>query len=374
MSSPGSDRQRPLRYGFSTGACAAAAALGAATLLRERQSLASVELELPAGFCAVFPLHGQAWTEVSATCFVVKDAGDDPDVTHGVEVHAEVAWDEQHPGEIELCAGVGIGHVTRPGLAVAVGKPAINPVPRSMILAALHSVFPQLPAERGLRVTFSIPDGEQRAERTLNARLGIVGGLSLLGTTGVVTPLSHRAWTDTIDTALDVARACGCDTVVGSTGRTSERRVQQELDLAEEAFVLMGDYVGYFLQACAERGFRRVVLSLQFAKLVKIASGHPQTHVRASQLELAKLAEWGDDCGLDRAVVERIELANTAREVFSLPDVQQLLLPAVVQRALDIMRDSLQGAASEIFLCDYDGERRWRFGGRPGQSSGEGGP
>ncbi|PLX99678.1 MAG: cobalt-precorrin-5B (C(1))-methyltransferase [Desulfuromonas sp.] len=372
MSSPGSSK-RGLRYGFSTGACAAAAAFGAARLLQSQKCIEQVSLELPAGFSAEFPLHGQDWDAHRARCFVVKDAGDDPDVTHGVEVHADLAWDESLPGEVELCAGPGVGRVTLPGLAVAVGAPAINPVPRRMILAAIRSVFPQLVDDRGLRVTFSIPDGEQRAERTLNARLGIVGGLSLLGTTGVVTPLSHRAWTDTLDTALDVAKACDCDTVVGSTGRTSERAVQQRLSLADEAFVLMGDYVAYFLQACASRGFSRVLLSVQFAKLVKIAAGHAQTHVRSSRLELATLAGWGSDCGLDPVVVERIELANTAREVFGLPGVQQLLLPLVAERALAIMRQSLPGVATEILVCDYDGASRWRFGERPEHGSGEGG-
>jgi len=362
MSSIGSDNRSGLRYGFSTGACAAAAAGGAALLLRQQSLVDAVTIRLPAGFDASFELHGQHWSDNVARCYVVKDAGDDPDVTHGAELHAELTWDVAIPGKVEMAAGEGVGHVTRPGLAVAVGEPAINPVPRRMIMDAIAEVFPELPSDRGLRVTFSIPDGEQRAKRTLNARLGIENGLSLLGTTGVVTPLSHRAWTDTIDTALDVARACGCTTVVGSTGRTSEKTVQQELTLAEEAFVLMGDYVGYFLQACAERTFGRVVLSVQFAKLVKIASGHPQTHVRASSLELEKLAVWGAECGLDRAVVEQIKLANTAREVFGFEGVQQRLLQDVVRRAFEIMQGYLPEARLGLVVCGYSEDQHWVYG------------
>ena len=200
--------KRQLRSGFTTGSCAAAAAKGAALLLRDGLPLAAVAIELPAGFTASFVLHGQQVTAGVASCFVIKDAGDDPDVTNGIELHAEIK--ATSGGGLEIVAGEGIGQVTKPGLAVAVGQPAINPVPRRMIEKALAEV------------TLSIPDGRRRAEKTLNARLGILGGLSLLGTTGVVKPISHKAWTDTLEVALDVALAAGRMPVVLSTGRTSE--------------------------------------------------------------------------------------------------------------------------------------------------------
>ncbi len=344
--------KRQLRSGFTTGACAAAAAKGAALLLRDgaAEAAEAAEIDLPAGFRASFALHGQAVTDGVARCFVVKDAGDDPDVTHGIELHA--ALQRTAVAELEIVAGVGIGRVTKPGLAVAVGMPAINPVPRRMIAQAVGEVFPQ---GTGLRLTLSIPDGEQRAEKTLNARLGILGGLSLLGTTGVVKPISHKAWTDTLDVALDVALAAGSRPVVLSTGRTSEAAGQQHFSLPEEAFVMMGDHLGYTLEACHRKGVPAVALAVQFAKLVKIACGHPQTHVRHSQLDLGQLLQWAGEIDLDAADCQKLELANTAREVFESFGVDSPLIARVAREALAICQKQQPGSEFSILLVDYQG-------------------
>lgn len=341
--------KKPLRSGYTTGACAAAAAKGAALLLRDGAADA-VEIELPAGFSAHFQLHGQRLVGRVAHCFVVKDAGDDPDVTHGVELHAEL---QRTAGNgLEIVAGTGIGRVTKPGLAVAVGNPAINPVPRQMIEQAINSVFA---VETGLRLTLSIPDGAQRAKQTLNARLGILGGLSLLGTTGVVRPISHQAWTDTLEVALDVALAAGAWPVVLSTGRTSELAAQQHFELPDESFVMMGDFIGYTLEACHRKGVPQIALSGQFAKLLKIACGHSQTHVRHSQLDLKQLLQWGAEIGLDAAECQQLELANTARQVFEEFGVQSPLLERVGAEALSICRQRVPGADVSILLTDYQG-------------------
>lgn len=347
---------KSLRHGYTTGACAAAAALGAAQLLRDQALVASVTLTLPAGFAARFELRGQHLSADAAGCFVVKDAGDDPDVTHGVEVHAELR--RSRGGEVEILGGTGIGRVTKPGLAVAVGEPAINPVPRRMIEAAIRSVFPR----GGFRVTLSIPDGEQRAARTLNARLGILGGLSLLGTTGVVRPISHQAWTDTLLVAIDVALAAGCRTMVASTGRTSEKVAEQALPLPEEAFLMMGDHVGFTLEACHRKGVPRLLVAAQFAKLVKIACGHPQTHVGQAQLDLRRLAGWARDCGLDGSLAERLELANTAREIWEELGSGHPLVAGVADLALEQLRQWAPGVAVGILLADYHGALAGRFG------------
>lgn len=352
---------KPLRHGFTTGACAAAATLGAALMLRQQRLVETVEVALPAGFSASFSLQGQRFDAQSAVCFVVKDAGDDPDVTHGVEVHATLALIKGDSEQVLIEGGVGIGRVTKPGLAVAVGEPAINPVPRRMILAAVASVFPQIPVGQQLRVTISIPDGVERSKRTLNERLGILGGLSILGTSGVVRPISHQAWTDTLEVALDVALAAGCSSVVLSTGRSSELVAQQQLELAEEAFIMMGDHVGYALEACHRRGFPRILLAAQFAKLVKIACGHPQTHVHSSSMDLQQLARWGRRLGLDDAASKQIECANTAREVFvSHPDAA-ILIAEVARQALEQMGLRAPGAQLEILLVDYAGAPAGHF-------------
>lgn len=398
-------RRRELRSGFTTGACAAAAALGAARMLRTQGRVEAVDLPLPAGFIATFRLHGQAFDERSARCFVVKDAGDDPDVTNGVEVHAEVFFAENAgakpcvcpsepgqtsragrtqgfaPTEVIIRGGPGIGKVTKPGLAVPVGEWAINPVPQRMIREAVRSVFPELGEGKSLRVTLSIPDGEERARRTLNERLGILGGLSILGTTGVVRPVSHQAWTDTIEVALDVALACGCRTVVLSTGRTSEAAAQQLLGpkddtcvapaetpagsktpLPGEAFVMMGDHLEYALEACHRRGISGLILAVQFAKLVKIACGHPQTHAALSRLDLGKLAEWGQALGLDGPALKKIECANTAREVFAELGKRSPLVAEVAERALAWCRRRAPGASMALLLVGYDGRDTARFG------------
>ncbi len=230
---------RALRTGYTTGACAAAAAKGAALMLVNQAVVTEVSIDLPTGDSALFVLHCQSFSTNEASCFVIKDAGDDPDVTNGVEVWGRItsAPFDSAQGTMLITGGIGIGRVTKPGLTIPPGEWAINPVPRRMIEEAVLSVFSPHTLHLSpfdfaqgkpltLHIEISIPDGEERAKKTLNARLGIIGGLSILGTTGIVRPISAKAWTDTIDAALDVARACGCETVVLSTGRSSEMSVQ----------------------------------------------------------------------------------------------------------------------------------------------------
>jgi cobalt-precorrin-5B (C1)-methyltransferase len=374
---------KKLRQGFTTGACAAAAAKGAALMLSGQRCVERVEIELPAGFAASFELHGQHFSAEEAACFVVKDAGDDPDVTDGVEVHAVVRVPPPSPplakggypkgGGIIIEGGIGIGKVTKPGLAVPVGAWAINPVPRRMISEAVLEVFALHPspsvaeASAGRRltphVTISIPDGEERAQRTLNARLGILGGLSILGTTGIVRPISHQAWTDTLDAAINVALACGCQTLVLSTGRTSELVAQKTMQASaeagappEEAFIMMGDHVGYALRACAGKGVKSVILAGQFAKLLKIACGHEQTHVSSSDLDLRTLADW---LVLDPQTASLSPLAlraNTARQVLIESGADSQLLRLICDRAKAFAEGLAAGVAVKVLLAGYSGE------------------
>lgn len=343
------------RHGYTTGACAAAAAKGAALLLRGQELVESVAIVLPAGEVVTFALHGQIFDTEQARCFVVKDAGDDPDVTNGCEVWARV---QRLAGtDVVITGGSGIGRVTKPGLAVAVGAWAINPVPQAMITSALREVFPT----GALQVEISIPDGVQRAQRTLNARLGILGGLSILGTTGIVKPISHQAWTDTLDAALDVACACGQKTVVLSTGRTSEMVVQRVLpeagiSLGEEAFIMMGDHVAYALRACARRNIAKVILAGQFAKVLKIACRHEQTHVSASQLDLQEVKSWLVAAQFPAASIELAETANTARHLLADCGAAPALIALVCARAREFAQTLAPAAEIEVFLAGYDGE------------------
>ncbi len=334
---------RRLRYGFTTGACAAAAAKGA-TLRLFGHAVDAVEIPLPwnrpgAGpvrFALVRPEAGPGW----AACGVVKDAGDDPDVTDGLEIRAAVSLDPVPPGgrrhdhtdpacsaqtapartTVRIEGGHGVGRVTKPGLAVPVGQAAINPVPRSMIEAAVRAALHEarVAGPVGLSVLIRVPRGEETARKTLNTRLGIVGGISILGTTGIVVPMSHDAWRAAIDTALDVARAAGLGRVVLAHGRSSETAARALYpDLPEEAFVLMGDHVGHALDAASRRGLG-VVLAGQFAKFCKVASGHFATHVKDSRLDRDLIARILAAAGVPPERAEAARSANTARQVYGM--------------------------------------------------------
>ena len=342
---------RHLRSGYTTGTCAAAAAKGAALLLRDGTRPTAIGLTLPCGEQACFTLHRAHCDNDSASCSIIKDAGDDPDVTNGAELVATLA---PMPGsDITIVGGSGIGHVTKPGLAVSVGEWAINPVPRQMIEQAVREVYP----EGGWLVTISIPDGEVRAQKTLNARLGIIGGLSILGTTGIVRPISIQAWTDTIDTALDVAKAVGCDKVVLSTGRSSELAAMRHFpEFSEEAFIMMGDHVAHALQSCQKRGFMQPVLACQFAKLVKIACGHPNTHAAASRLDMAQLTVWLQAANAPDDLIRQTAMVNTARELVLASDYSPLLLQVVCDRLLVGIKQHAPGITPTILISRYDGK------------------
>jgi cobalt-precorrin-5B (C1)-methyltransferase len=328
------------------------------------QALVSeVSIDLPAGVSATFQLHGQSFSVNEARCFVIKDAGDDPDVTNGAELHALVRQNHSTHhllnGEspILIEGGTGIGKVTKPGLAIPPAEWAINPVPRRMIAQAVGDALSEFNLQPStFNIVISIPDGEERAKKTLNARLGIIGGLSILGTTGIVRPISVKAWTDTIDAALDVARACGCKTVVLSTGRSSEMAAQRHLpDLPEEACVMMGDHVAYALQACTKRGFMEPIIACQFAKLLKIACGYENTHAAASELDLAVLHEWAEVAHVPAEYLAIISHANTAREIAVATGFDKALVELVAGRARQSATVHAPGILVHPLLCGYDG-------------------
>ena len=218
---------KKLKYGYTTGSCATAAVKGAAQMLRDQTMVEEVELNLPCGESARFRLQGCELRDNTASCYVVKDAGDDPDITNGAEIHATAKVDFFTRHRLVIKGGTGIGRVTQPGLAVPVGEWAINPVPRKMMLEVVKEVFAMRCVPCTLTFTISIPNGEELAKKTLNERLGIIGGLSILGTSGIVKPISTKAWTDTVDASIDVALACGSRSVVLSTGTSSELAAQR---------------------------------------------------------------------------------------------------------------------------------------------------
>ncbi len=310
-----------LRSGFTTGSCAAAAAKAAVLALMEGISPGEIVIPFPDGSRKSFQVYSCKCSEGSATASVIKDAGDDPDVTNGAEIIATVSSGRKRQAggdcvlldSIRLCRGPGVGQVTKPGLAIPAGEPAINPVPRQMICQAVREVA----GSEKLTVVISVAGGEELALKTLNHRLGIVGGLSILGTTGIVRPISADAWTATIKASLDVAREAGLTEVVLSTGRTSEKGAQQLLKLPEEAYAMMGDYLEFSLKEAAQRSFSTVHFAGMWAKIMKAALRIPQTHVRHGALEVADGVGLLASLGAEGELLGKMEMANTAREMLA---------------------------------------------------------
>jgi cobalt-precorrin-5B (C1)-methyltransferase len=356
--------KKRLRSGFTTGSCAAAAAKAAAFALVEGSCPKDIEIPFPDGSRKSFAIHLckiNAGNKGSATASVIKDAGDDPDVTNGAEIEATVSLG--HAGEatgecvplanILLCRGKGIGKVTKPGLAIQVGQPAINPVPRQMIVDAVREIT----VDEKLTVTISIPNGEELAQKTLNKRLGILGGLSILGTTGIVRPISADAWTATIKASLDVAKEAGLSDVVLSTGRTSEKGAQLLLDLPEEAYAMMGDYLEFSLKEAAIRNFQTIHLSGMWAKIIKAAMCIPQTHVRNGALEMADGAKLLASLGAKGELLQRIEKSNTAREMYTHIEAagKNELVKAVCLKALKYCQE-VTGTKVKVYLVNHKAE------------------
>jgi cobalt-precorrin-5B (C1)-methyltransferase len=348
-----------LRSGFTTGSCAAAAAKGALYALVHRNCPESVEIPFPQKNRVHFRIHNCTLNDNnSATASVIKDAGDDPDVTNRAEIVATVSFatnadtdtEYVHIDNVYLAGGKGIGTVTKPGLAIKPGEPAINPVPRKMIVAAVK----ELVSDKNIVVTISIPKGEELAEKTLNRRLGIIGGLSILGTTGVVRPVSADAWTATIKASLDVAREAGLQDVVLSTGRTSEKGAEDFLGLPEEAYAMMGDYLEFSLKEASARGFTTVHLSGMWAKIMKAALCIPQTHVRHGALEVADGATFLEKLGCTGELLERIQRSNTAREMYQhLEDAGRTDVINAVCLAAQKYCEKVTGCRVHVYLVNH---------------------
>ncbi|PSL08523.1 cobalt-precorrin-5B (C1)-methyltransferase [Haloactinopolyspora alba] len=299
-----------LRYGWTTGACATAATTAAYTALLTGEFPDPVEVRLPRDRCPAFALATERLDGDAASAGVVKDAGDDPDVTHGALIVATVRRGPAGSG-VTFRAGDGVGTVTRPGLPLDVGEPAINPVPRRLIREAVERVASAHGGAGDVDVEISIPDGEEMARSTWNPRLGIVGGLSVLGTTGVVVPYSCSAWIDSIRRGVDVARALELPHVAGAVGSTSERTVQQLYALPASALLDMGDFAGAVLKYVRSHPVPRLTVAGGFAKMAKLAAGHLDLHSGRSQVDFTLLARLTAEAG-HAEPAERVAEANTA--------------------------------------------------------------
>ncbi|MEV8465344.1 cobalt-precorrin-5B (C(1))-methyltransferase [Fluviibacterium sp. DFM31] len=351
------DRTPPaLRRGWTTGACATAATLGALERLWGGAFPPTVRIVLPKGETPLFDLQDCATGPDWAECGVKKDAGDDPDVTHGAVIRVRVRALEPGAGVV-FRAGAGVGVITRPGLPVAVGEPAINPVPRTMMQGVVAEQAARSGQRGDVELTVSIPGGAELAQKTWNPRLGIKGGLSVLGTTGIVRPFSCAAWIASIHRGIDVARASGLTHVAGCTGATSEAAVQRLYGLPDHAMLDMGDFTGGLLKYLARHPVARVTIGGGIGKLTKLGQGARDLHSGRSQVDFATLNDWAL-----QARLADVSKANTALQALEIagPELAQV----VADRALATVRGLLRDAPvqADVVVIDRKGTILGRAG------------
>ena len=325
--------QKRLRCGYTTGSCAAAAAKAAAQMILTNKWVNEVELCTPKGIRLLFPICRTQRSEASVSCAVQKDSGDDPDVTDGILVFAEVS---QLAEGIVIEGGEGIGRVTRPGLACAVGEAAINPGPRNMIASSLQEVSMAYGYSGGWHVILSVPEGKPIAERTFNPRLGIVGGISILGTTGIVEPMSERALIETIRTELCQLRASGVQVVVAVPGNYGETFLRERMQLSCRT-VICSNYIGELLDMAVEFQFEGLLLVGHAGKLVKLAGGVMNTHSRYADARMEILTAHAALCGASRNLANRLMECVTTDEAFDLLKDASLL-----QSVMDGLMEKIQ--------------------------------
>jgi cobalt-precorrin-5B (C1)-methyltransferase len=354
----------PLRRGWTTGSCATAATRAAYEALVTGEFPDVVEIELPGRTRVSFAVALAERGEGFATAGVVKDAGDDPDVTHGALIKATLRAGRPGSGVV-FRAGPGIGTVTKPGLTLPPGEPAINPVPRDMMRMAVREVCKLYGASGDVVIEISIPGGAAIAEKTMNGRLGILGGLSILGTTGVVVPYSCAAWIHSIYRGIDVARACDLTHIAGSTGSTSEIAVQKLHGLSGSALIDMGDFVGGMLKYAKRHPVPRITIAGGFAKMTKLGQGLLDLHSRAGSVDRLWLSALLRDAGAPDDLVALSRDANTALQV--LREAERRHVPVgefVARAALKTAAQVLEGSqiALDVVVFDRDGKIVGRAG------------
>jgi cobalt-precorrin-5B (C1)-methyltransferase len=353
-----------LRRGWTTGACATAATTAAYTALLSGTFPDPVTVHLPNGLTPAFALAREEMGDGFARAAIVKDAGDDPDVTHGALVAATVR--KAAPGSgVVFKAGDGVGTVTLPGLPLAVGEPAINPKPREMMRAAVARVAAGLGDAGDVEIEISIPDGATLAKKTWNPRLGIVGGLSILGTTGVVIPFSCSAWIHSIHRGIDIARASNLTHVAACTGSTTERIVQGLYALPDIAMLDMGDFAGGLLKYLRAHPVPRLTIGGGFGKLCKLGAGHLDLHSGRSQVDHDWLAETAESCGGDESLVAAVRTTHSAANALALARAAGVPLGDAVAARARQTAVSLAGVgiAIEVIAIDRSGHIAGRAGG-----------
>ena len=354
-----------LRTGFTTGSSATAASKSALLSIINQQKTENVSIRLPKGSFIDIPIHSCEFESNKAKCSVIKDGGDDPDVTHGAEIIVELSLTEK-VNEIDIDGGEGVGIVTKPGLGLEINKPAINPVPKKMIIENLREVGEKVLVKNGIRVVISVPKGRELGPKTDNPRLGIKNGISILGTSGIVIPFSTASYAASIRQNLDVAIAMGNDTVVLTTGGRSEDFAKKIVDLPEHCFVQMGDFSGYTIQQCGKKNIKKAYVVGFIGKLAKMAAGVKQTHVKGSKVDMNFLAELARKSNATETIIESIKKANTARHVSEIIQENNVkgFFELICSETYKHMRKySEERVPIDVILFDFDGKTLARKSG-----------
>jgi len=359
-------KERGTRTGFSTGACSAAAARAAVLALVQGECIENITCLLPNRDQVDFAVHECVVKDGQAHAVIVKDAGDDPDCTHGAHLTVHVSLLKQQAGKILLEGGAGVGIVTMAGLGLELNKAAINPVPRKNIIENINIVGATLLKEHGLKVIVSVPGGEEMAKKTLNDRLGIIGGISILGTTGIVRPYSTAAFRASVVQGIEVAARQGQSTVVLTTGGRTEKFVMRELPTLEQAcFEQMGDFLGPALDTAKAQGIPNITIGGMVGKLTKIAQGEIITHARRNPVNMALLADMAQSIGASATHVQQIKEAQTAR--FAAECIAEEGLPLafhteIAKRAVHTLQSRYPDCFQiRVLVCDFDGVKLAEF-------------
>jgi cobalt-precorrin-5B (C1)-methyltransferase len=354
-------RKGLLRTGYTTGTSASAATKAGLLTLKSSQPYHTVDVVLPKGKTATLRI---AWTKInqphqSVTCAVIKDGGDDPDVTHGAEICSTVSLTNKK-GLIEIDGGIGVGRVTRPGLGLEIGTAAINPIPKRMIEHNLFDSANSLLSTNGIKIIISVPKGEELAKKTDNPRLGIIGGISILGTTGIVFPYSTASFAASIRQSLDIAVSLGTEIVILTTGGRSEDFIKNVYNyLPDYAFIQMGDFSGYTVKQCANRRLKKIIIAGFIGKLTKMAMGIKQTHVRGSHINIDFMANLASKCLDSKEIINEIRKANTARHVseiinrYNIKNFYNLICQLVF---FEMAKHSNNSLEIVVIMFDFDGK------------------
>jgi len=352
------ETKKKLRTGFTTGSCATASSKACVLSIINQKKIEHIDIILPKRSRLDIQINSCEFTENSAKCSVIKDGGDDPDVTHGAEIFVDVEL-TNNIGKIEIDGGEGVGRVTKPGLGLEIGSAAINPTPKKMILENVTEISKEILEKNGIMIKVSVPKGKELGPKTDNPRIGIMGGISILGTSGIVIPYSTASFAAAIRQQIAVVSSMNDDNVVLTTGGRSEDFAREIIELPDHSFIQMGDFSGYTIKQCAKQGLKKAYVAGFIGKLAKMAAGVKQTHVKGGKVDMKFLSELAKRCDAKSDTISKILGANTARNVqeIIMEDGVEGFFDEVTKEACNQMRQhSEEKIPVEVILFDFDGK------------------